>query len=538
MKGVKIFSALLICLSLTLVSLAALGCAGGGQTNSANGVNRSTGPLFLGDGGRGMRLAVLEPAGRGLSANEQWVPSLIQGSLTSDFNRYSAITVIDRQNLETILAEQNQSMSGNYSDDDFISIGKLTNARYVLAGSINRTPNAIMLELAITDAETGERKASYAPNAVSIEALENLSAVREATADLLAQLGVTLTENGLADLTRPVAVAQVQSQTALARGITANRQGSIVEAMHYFSESVSFNAGFPEADQRFKTLTARIESGNFGENIRNEIQIRNTWDKLLDDAIDFYKKTPYFNLVYSTIPHLGPIDFSNNTARVFFNCWLEPNAGLTVVYNIVKALENTKKMDDWGLRSKAQSLFISDDGLFYILGIKAQLLDERGVWLASSIEARNFYPDLRVMWMTGRGGIQGGRQQNIFQWQVPYRNNFTDLRGGFFASAYAGYGYAGIRVLNFDVDANSISDNFTLRFTELGRLRRGNWNEGELDGVNAVETMTVIPTDKPNAREYFRSRSGFRDFSLYRPMGYGNPPPPDENAYQYYYFFR
>jgi hypothetical protein len=146
---------------------------------------------------------VLEPSGNGLSAGEAWVPSLVQGSLTSDFNRYSAITVVDRQNLETILAEQQQSMSGNYSDDDYISIGKLTNARLILAGTVRRTPNAFMLELAVTDAESGERKASYGPTAATLASLEDLSSVRAATADLLAQLGVILTDRSCTELPPP-----------------------------------------------------------------------------------------------------------------------------------------------------------------------------------------------------------------------------------------------------------------------------------------------------------------------------------------------
>ena len=34
-------------------------------------------PLWTGDGGKGISLAVLEPAGRGITQNEQWMLSLI-----------------------------------------------------------------------------------------------------------------------------------------------------------------------------------------------------------------------------------------------------------------------------------------------------------------------------------------------------------------------------------------------------------------------------------------------------------------------------
>ena len=79
---------------------------------------------YSGDGGRGIRLAVLEPAGRGLSANEQWMLSLVQGSITGDFNKFSAMTIIDRQNLEKILAEQQLSLSVN-SEKDYIRLVNL-----------------------------------------------------------------------------------------------------------------------------------------------------------------------------------------------------------------------------------------------------------------------------------------------------------------------------------------------------------------------------------------------------------------------------
>jgi len=51
---------------------------------------------WTGDGGKGISLAVLEPTGKGLAQNEQWMLSLIQSSITGDFNKYSAMTIIDR----------------------------------------------------------------------------------------------------------------------------------------------------------------------------------------------------------------------------------------------------------------------------------------------------------------------------------------------------------------------------------------------------------------------------------------------------------
>jgi len=167
-----------------------------------------------------MTLAVLEPTGRGLTAQEQWVLPLIQGSITGDFNKYSAMTIVDRMNLEKKIAEQMQAISGMYSDNDLIRIGNLSNARFILSGSVAKTANTFMMELSVTDVESGERKASYPPKPIILTNFENLSAIKEASADLLKQLGVVLNDRALQELRSPVEiVAQwqaMQSQVQIA----------------------------------------------------------------------------------------------------------------------------------------------------------------------------------------------------------------------------------------------------------------------------------------------------------------------------------
>jgi hypothetical protein len=103
-----------------------------------------------------MKIAVLEPEGAGLAEDEQWMLSLVQGTITGDFTKYSGMTIIDRQNLEKIIAEQKRSLEAMTSDEDedAIRIGNLANASHVLSGKITKTPNAFMLDLAVTDVES------------------------------------------------------------------------------------------------------------------------------------------------------------------------------------------------------------------------------------------------------------------------------------------------------------------------------------------------------------------------------------------------
>ena len=56
----------------------------------------STAPVYwTGDGGRGIRIAVLEPTVNGLAVSERWILSMIQSSITGDFQTFSAMTIVD-----------------------------------------------------------------------------------------------------------------------------------------------------------------------------------------------------------------------------------------------------------------------------------------------------------------------------------------------------------------------------------------------------------------------------------------------------------
>ncbi len=323
-------------------------------------------PYYTGDGGKDMKIAVLEPSGRGLSKGvDDWMPSLIQGSIAGDFHKYSAITIIDRQNLETVLAEQQQTLSGNYSEEDYISIGKLTTARYILTGSITKTANAYMLELAVTDAESGERKASYPPKAVSALALENRSAIQEASAELLGQLGVRLTEAGLRELRNAANLAQVQAETALAKGITAQKQGTVVEALSYYIQASNFDPGLAEAASRMNILSANISSGNIGEDTRNDIAWRRQWVARLQEAETFFanyvKEAPSGCLVYEPEIKQGQINYQRETIELSFWMGYVPefswvNTINEVMKSVKAGLAATGRAATWGIDWPAKSI--------------------------------------------------------------------------------------------------------------------------------------------------------------------------------------
>jgi len=398
-----------------------------------------------------MKLAVLEPEGKGLSNDEVWMLSLVQSSIAADFNKYSHIAIIDRQNLEAIIAEQKRSLSAITSDEDAIRIGNLANASHILTGRITKTPKTFMLELAITDAETGKRQASYSPKGITPSQVEDLSALKAASADLLKQLGVSLTESQLAELSGPVANTQVQAQTALARGVVAERQGTSVAALTYFYQAAAFDPSLVEAVKRSSVMSANISSINLGDNIRNDIVWRKKWVEQLKETEDtFYKiinsADPPYTLYYSTVIETKNIDYKKETADLSISLNLQANVewfgalqrSLKAAQAVMDGLNATgRKSDGWELgRWPEYSYRVTDTNPFdrwqeYNISVEFELVNQQGMVI--------------------------GRQTAELNPSFNISKNFV-----------VGFETNESRTLTFDdVNANDISDNLVIRLTSV-----------------------------------------------------------------------
>ena len=304
---------------------------------------------WTGDGGRGMRITVAEPRGIGLSAEEQSLIPQIQNTIIGSFNRYSAMTVFDRQNLENILREQRLSMDFIFSDTDYIRIGHLTNANLVLFGSITKISNNYILEIAITDIETGERKVSYLPKQVSLLALENLSAVREASADLLGQLGINLTANALQELRSSADTAKIQGENALAKSMAAQRQGSMAEAYTYIFQAAELDPTLrAEALNRISVMSANVSSGILGQAARNRQQEHDEWRTIVNAARNFYANHLPYEFVYDTnIWQVGSQSFERRTANYSINISLIPTDAWKTINDLRQGLSRARRNDTW-----------------------------------------------------------------------------------------------------------------------------------------------------------------------------------------------
>ena len=249
------------------------------------GARTAPGPLFTGNGGKGLVIAVPAPSMSGGSQANSWMPQLFQDLITADLAKYSAMTVLDRLNESLILAEQELSASGNYSDDDYIAIGHLTNARYIVAGNILGLSGRYSITFRINNTETNEIQASFSRQYV-LEDIESGLAAKEAVLALLTGMGVELTAEGERQLLT-IQEREVKGQVRLAQGMAAERNNDEVYALVYSIEAVNARPGMKEASQIIQTFG----QGSPGASIRERAEWATTqkarWEKIFNDLADY-----------------------------------------------------------------------------------------------------------------------------------------------------------------------------------------------------------------------------------------------------------
>ena len=307
-----------------------------------------SGPLYTGNGGENIRLAILAPQVQG--EVPAYLPIYIQGLLNNNFNKYSAVNLIDRQNLERIITEQKIAASGSYSDNDFVKIGNLTNAQYFLFGTIQKlSGNTYSLQLSVTDSSTGIRKANFMKDG-SLTQLEGSGMlINEATLDILVQLGIELTEAGKQTLLAGNTSA-VKAEAGLARGITAQAGGSEVEALFNFTQAITFDPSRIEALSRLNTLSSTISGGTISQRILNDIQARDIWLETFKETTRFFNDHPPFEIIFDpNLIQIGETDYKRRTANIGMRIALDPSqAGFSALNALLEGLEKTGKRGAWG----------------------------------------------------------------------------------------------------------------------------------------------------------------------------------------------
>jgi hypothetical protein len=334
------------------------------QTVQPSAVAISPMPVYwTGDGGKGKSITILPPRGVGIAANQAYLPDFVANELVSNFSTYSGMTLFDRVNNEK---QYKELLSGLYDDNDAASLdlGHLASTDYMLLGDITRTSTGFALQLTVNKNSDKTTVASYS-GTVSVAELDNLSGVRQASLDLLQKLGVQLTAQARTELSGAAVASHVSAQAAMAQGITAQRQGTVVEALSRYIQANNYDPSLAEAASRLNILTASVTSGNIGEDVRNDIQWRRQWTERLQETESFFANytkeiQPYY-LIYNTDIKQGEINYQNETVEL--NIWmgLLPETTwintINEVMNTVKTgLAATGRTGTWGLDWPSKSI--------------------------------------------------------------------------------------------------------------------------------------------------------------------------------------
>jgi len=319
---------------------------------------------WTGDGGRGMRLGILVPHSQGLNEIQEYLPVMIQGVLVSNITQYSAISVLDRVSLDRVITE---TLDLTYEDDlDIVSLGHVTQVGYMMTGNLIKTSTGFSLQINVTDTTPQAKTiASYSGTCTAAD-LDNHSAIRQASYELLTQMNVRLTARVRNELSRASAQETISAQTALAQGITAQRQGTEVAALSYYLQAAGLDPSLVEAETRLKSLSDVLSSGSAGMDMRSDIQWRNQWVARLRETeeylVRYLRTSPAYYLIY-TLPATNQveIDYDRETATFSIELrgapvpsWFETMK--QVIGTIRSGLLATGRTEAWRLNWPSQSV--------------------------------------------------------------------------------------------------------------------------------------------------------------------------------------
>jgi hypothetical protein len=183
---------------------------------------------------------------------------------------------------------------------------------------MKRPAKTYILDLTIVNATTGERIASYPTKQYTYDQILNLLAVKEAAADLLSQLGIKLTDKGKQSLL-DIETNKINAEVALSKGITAQKNGTVIEALSYYYSAVEFDSSVIEANDRLQILSSYISSGNIGENVRNDIEKRKAWLEILSECENYFSSHLPYEIVYdpSSLKE-GIVNYEKETVELVF----------------------------------------------------------------------------------------------------------------------------------------------------------------------------------------------------------------------------
>jgi len=361
---------------------------------------------YTGDGGKEISLTIYVPQSTGLTKDLNYIPALVQGEFVSNFSNYSAISILDWERLDDIYVKLvNEAYDDKAAAKQDVVLGRLAPTSHFLTGNITKTAKGYSIKMNITSTADKMTVATYSGTLTFAE-LDNLIGIRRASLELLQKVGVELTEKARQELAGAAEANQVSAQTALAKGVTAQRAGTEVAALSYYYQAASFNPTLKEAVKRSTIVAANISSGNIGADLRNDILWRKNWVARLKETEEAVNGmiamimnnavNPPYKLIYFTDIKTGNVNYQTETADLSITMALNTNgtwftamrqtldAAANVTQAVLNGLDATTRKDDWKLatwpREGVSNInpFATDTKKLYDITVVFVLVNQQG----------------------------------------------------------------------------------------------------------------------------------------------------------------
>jgi len=374
-------------------------------------------------GGKETLIAIKVPEGEGLSKDEEYLLTLVQGVLLEDFTRFSDMTVIDRRKLTQLLEE---TESGLYSENSGAArAGDLEPPRYILSGTLTKTSN-YLLSLSITDTKKMSSKAKYTERA-SRDELDDFSAINKAAEKLLNQMGIKLTAAGQVQMYH-VTDDDISAGLTLARGLSASGNGGVINVaeQNYLFKAQNYEQTAAEAKDLLNRLESRTTTGDVGAKIMTDFQLQEEWEKTLNSYSDFYSEHPPFDFYYS-VPDGEVINYREKKYKITFSAGLRWNQdSINVMEKVLNEIDTklkaTKKKAVWGFGGFPNNAKVFTNEFTY--KIQADVVNGKG----DVITSVNFDLDGRLYLHSGKISATCDQVLGVDTGELIYKNNI-DLTG-------------------------------------------------------------------------------------------------------------
>jgi len=143
---------------------------------------------------KGSKIVILNIQSNSSDLSDYIIDELIANAVND-----RVFTVVDRQQLEAIRAEQNFQMSGEVDDKEALAIGRFLGAQTIVSGAVNRLGTGHRIRIRALEVQTAQVQGQYNRNLASSQMITNLIAsgssatTRPATGTTTASSGRTAT---------------------------------------------------------------------------------------------------------------------------------------------------------------------------------------------------------------------------------------------------------------------------------------------------------------------------------------------------------